>query len=95
VHEVIQAEETGPVTEITPTAAEPGQASEVAFAADAGRDPTRVMEVALMTCQQMECKLGDTSVEYPQYCPLKVLTSPSFSSPLLLLIELGTYHLGQ
>jgi hypothetical protein len=42
---VIQAEETGPVTGITPAITEPGQASEVVFAIDAGRDPTTVMEL--------------------------------------------------
>jgi hypothetical protein len=67
----------------------------VTFAAEVGGDPTEVVEVALSTCQQMECKLGDTSVAHPQYCPPKVLTSPSFSSPFLLLIELGRYHPGQ
>jgi hypothetical protein len=48
---VIRAEETGPVMGITPAAAEPRQASEGAFAADVGRGPTGVMEVALVTCQ--------------------------------------------
>jgi hypothetical protein len=97
VHKVIQDEEIGHVSKITPTAAEPGQAPEVTFAAEVGGDPTVVMEVEveLMTCLPMECTLGGTSAEHPQYYHLKVLTSPSFSSPLLLPIELGRYHLGQ
>jgi hypothetical protein len=92
---VIQAEETGQVPGVTPAVAEFGQASVVTFVVEVGGDPTAVVEVALLICQQMECKLGGTSLEHPQYCPPKVLTCPSFSSPLLLLIELGRYHLGQ
>jgi hypothetical protein len=82
VHEVIQAEETGQVPGVT-------------LATVVGSDPTVVMEVKveLVTCQLMECRLGGTSVEHPQYYHPKVLTSLSFSSPLLLLIELGRYHL--
>jgi hypothetical protein len=67
----------------------------VISAAEVGGDPTMVVEMALLTCQQMECKLGDTSVGHPQYYLSKVLTQPSFSSPLLLPIELGRCHLGQ
>jgi hypothetical protein len=96
VHKVIHAEEIRQVSKITPTAAEPRQASDVTFAAaEVGVDPTVVMEMALVTCQMMECTLGGTLVEHPQYCHSKVLTSPSFSSPLILPIELGRYHLGQ
>jgi hypothetical protein len=43
------------VSGVTPTAAE------------VGSDPTMVVEVALMTCQLIECKLGGTSVDHPQY----------------------------
>jgi hypothetical protein len=32
-----------------------------------GNDPTTVVDVQLMTCQPMECKLGGTLVEHPQY----------------------------
>jgi hypothetical protein len=95
VHKVIQAEEIEQVSEITHTAAEPGLAPEVTFAAEVRSDPTMVMEVELVTCQLMECRLGGTSVEHPQYYLPKVLTSPSFSSPLLMPIQLGRYHLGQ
>jgi hypothetical protein len=97
VHEVIQSEETGQVSEITPSVAEPGQAHEVTFAAEVGGGHIVVMEVEveLVTCPPMKCRLGDTSAEHPQYYHLKVLTSPYFSSPLLLPIELGRYHLGQ
>jgi hypothetical protein len=83
----------GPVSGVTPTAAGSGQASEVTSDAEVGGDPTVVMEMALMTCQLMECKLSGTSVEHPQHYLPKVLTRPSFSSPLLLPIDLGRYHL--
>jgi hypothetical protein len=33
--------------------------------AEVGGDPIVVVEVALTTCQLMECKLGSTSVEHP------------------------------
>jgi hypothetical protein len=48
----------------------------VTFAAEVGGDSTAVMEVEveLVTCQLMECRLGGTSVEHPQYYLLKVLT---------------------
>jgi hypothetical protein len=83
------------VSGVTPATAGSGQALEVTSAAKVGGDPTVVMEVPLVTCQQMECTLGGTSTEHPQYYLLKVLTSPSFSSTLLLPIELGRYHLVQ
>jgi hypothetical protein len=92
---VIQAEETGSVSGVTPAIIESGSASVVAPATMLGGDPTTVMGVALITCQLMECKLGGTSVGHPQYYLLKVLTRPSFSSPLLLPIKLCRYHLGQ
>jgi hypothetical protein len=98
VHEVIHAEETGQVLGITPAAVEPGQMPEVTCADEVGGDPTMVMEmeveVELVTCPPIECRLGGTSVEHPQNYLLKVLTRPS-SSSLLLSIELGRYHLGQ
>jgi hypothetical protein len=75
---------TGQVPRVTPATA----------AAEVGDDPT-VVEVQLLTCQLMECKLGGTSVEHPQYYLPKVLTSLSFSSSLLLPIRLGWYPLGQ
>jgi hypothetical protein len=37
----------------------------VTSAAEVGGDPIAVIEVALVTCQQMECTLGGTSVEHP------------------------------
>jgi hypothetical protein len=51
---VIHAKETRHVSGVTSTAA-------------VGGDPTVVMEVEveLMTCQLMECRLGGTSAEYP------------------------------
>jgi hypothetical protein len=55
VHELIQAEETRQVSGVTPATAE------------VGNDPTAVVDVQLMTCQPMECKLGGTLVEHPQY----------------------------
>jgi hypothetical protein len=55
VHEVIQAEETGQMFGVTPADG----------AAEVGGDPTMVVEVALVTCQLMECTLGGTSVEHP------------------------------
>jgi hypothetical protein len=96
VHKAIQAKEIGQVSKITPAAIEPGQAPKVTFATEVGGDPTVVMEVELelMTCQMMECRLGGTSVEHPQYYLPKVLIRPSFSSPLLVPIKLCRYHLG-
>jgi hypothetical protein len=76
---VVQAEETRQVSGVTPTVA-------------VGDDPTMVVEVELVTCQLLECKLGGTSVKHPQYYLLKVLTRPSFSS-LLRPIQLGRYPL--
>jgi hypothetical protein len=90
---VIQAEEIGPVSGVTPVAAGSGQSLEVTFAAEVSGDPTVVME--LVTCPLMECTLGGTSVKHPQYYHLKVLTRPFFSSPLLLPIKLYRYRLGQ
>jgi hypothetical protein len=71
---VIRAEETGQVSRVTPTAAKPGQVAEVTSAAEVGDDPTMVVEVEHVTCQQMECKLGGTLVEHPQYYLPRVLT---------------------
>jgi hypothetical protein len=79
VHKVIHAKVTGHVPGVTP----------VATAAEVGNDPTMVVEVQLVTCQLMECKLDDTSVEHPQYYLPKVLTRLSFSSSLLPPIRLG------
>jgi hypothetical protein len=79
---VIQAEETGQVSRVTSTA-------------EVGGESTMVMEVELMTFQLMECTLGGTSVEHSQYYLLKVLTRPSFSSPLLLPSKLSRYPLVQ
>jgi hypothetical protein len=70
---------TGKVFGVTPVAA----------AAEVSDDSTMVVEVQLVTCQLMECKLDGTSVEYPQYYPPKVLTRFFFSSSLLLPIRLG------
>jgi hypothetical protein len=42
------------------------QAHGVTFAtAEVGGGPTAVVEVALMTCELMECRLGSTSMEHP------------------------------
>jgi hypothetical protein len=97
VHEVIHAEEIGQVPGITPVAAGSRQSLEVTFAGEVGGDPTVVLEVEveLMTCPPMKCRLGGTSEEHPPYYHLKVLTSPSFSSLLPLQKELGMYHLVQ
>jgi hypothetical protein len=57
---VVQAEETGQVYEITYAATEVGGA------------PTVVVE--LVTCHLLECRLGGTSGEHPQYYLPKVLT---------------------
>jgi hypothetical protein len=80
---VIQAEETRQASGITPAAAA------------AGGDPTTVVEVTLVTCQLMECRLGGTLVEHPQYYLQKLLTRTSFSYSLLRSIRLGRYPLGQ
>jgi hypothetical protein len=62
VHEVVQAGENG-------------HAHGVTFAiAEVGDGPTTVVEVEIMTCLQLECRLGGTSVEYPQYYLQKVPT---------------------
>jgi hypothetical protein len=89
VHEVIQAEQIGQVSGITHAVTKSRQSPEVTFTAKVGGDPTVVMEVEveLMTCPPMKCRLGGTSAEHPQYYHPKVLTSPSFSSPLLLPIS--------
>jgi hypothetical protein len=76
---VIQAEVTRQVSGVTP----------IAVAAKVGDDSTVVVEVQLMTCQLMECKLDGTSLEHPQYYLPKVLTRLSFSSSLLPPIWLG------
>jgi hypothetical protein len=83
VHEVIQAKKTGQAPRVTSTTIE------------VGGGPTTVVEMELETCQLMECTLGDTSVEHPQYYLQKVLTWPSSSSSLLRLIRLSRYPLGQ
>jgi hypothetical protein len=94
VDKVVQAEETGQVSAVTYVAAEFGHASEVTYAAvEVGGDPNVVVE--LVTYQLMECRLGGTSVVHPQYYLSKVLTQPSFSSPLLLSIKLCRYPLVQ
>jgi hypothetical protein len=85
MHKVIQVEEMGQVSGVTPVAA----------TVEVGDDPTIVVEVQLMTCQLMECKLDSTSVEHPQYYLSKVLTRLSFSSSLLPPIWLGRDPLGQ
>jgi hypothetical protein len=55
------------VSERTPATAKLGQAPELTFATEVGGDPTMVMEleVELVTCRLMECRLGGTSVEHP------------------------------
>jgi hypothetical protein len=85
VHEVIQAEATRQVFWVT----------HVVATAEVGDDPTVVVEVQLMTCQLMECKLGGTSMEDPQYYLPKVLTKLFFSYSLLPPTGLGRYPLGQ
>jgi hypothetical protein len=64
----------------------------------------RVTLVAVGSGQSLEvtfsAELGGDStvvmeVEHPQYYHPKVLTSPSFSSPILLPTTLDRYHLGQ
>jgi hypothetical protein len=50
---VIQAEEIGQVSEVHLLLLSLDSAA-------VGNDPTAVMEVALMTCQLIECKLGGT-----------------------------------
>jgi hypothetical protein len=76
VHEVILAEVTGSVSGVTPAMTGFGQVPEVTFAAVVGGDPTIVMEVEveLLTCPSMECRLGGTLVEHPQYYLPKVLS---------------------
>jgi hypothetical protein len=69
--------------------------SVITSAAEVGGDPSAVMEVALVTCQLMECKLGGTSVEHPQNYLPKFLIRTSFSSSLLLPIKLCMYPLAQ
>jgi hypothetical protein len=80
---VIQDEGTGQVPRVTPTVASSRQASEVTFATEVGGDPTGVMEVALVTCQLMECTLGGTLLEHPQYYLLKVMARPSLMRTFL------------
>jgi hypothetical protein len=57
--------------------------------AKVGDDSTMVVEVQLVTCQLMECKLDSTLVEHHQYYLPKVPTRLSFSSYLLPPIQLG------
>jgi hypothetical protein len=76
---VIQAEVTGQVSGVTP----------IAVAAEVGDDSTVVVEVQLVTCQLIECKLDGSLVEHPQYYLLMVLTRLSFSSSILPPIRLG------
>jgi hypothetical protein len=59
---VIQAKKTGQAPRVTSTTIE------------VGGGPTAVVEMELETCQLMECTLGDTLVEHPQYYLQKVLT---------------------
>jgi hypothetical protein len=93
---VIQVEETRQVSRVTPATTESGQVSGVTSAtAKVGDDPAVVMEVALVNCRLIECRLGDTLVERPQYYLQKALTRPSFSSSLLRSIRLCRYPLGQ
>jgi hypothetical protein len=70
---------TGKVFGVTPVAA----------AAEVSDDSTMVVEVQLVTCQLMECKLDGTSVEHPQCYLSEALTSFSSSSSLLPPIRLG------
>jgi hypothetical protein len=70
---------TGQVSGVTPIAA----------AAEVSDDSTMVVEVHLVTCQLMECKLDGTSVEHPQYYLSEVLARLSFSSSPLPPIRLG------
>jgi hypothetical protein len=56
VHKVLQAEVTRQVSGVTPVAA----------AAKVSDHSTVVVEVQLVTCQLMECKLDGTLVEHPQ-----------------------------
>jgi hypothetical protein len=70
---------TGQVSGVTPVVA----------AAEVSDDSTVVVEVQLLTCQLMECKLDGTSVEHPQYYLPEVLTRLSFSSSILPPIWLG------
>jgi hypothetical protein len=62
------------VSGVTPTAAESGQVLVVtSTATEVVDDPTMVVGMELMTCQLMECRLGGTSVEHPQYYLQEVL----------------------
>jgi hypothetical protein len=79
---VIQAAETEQVHRVTSDAA-----------AHVGGGPTVVVEVELMICQLMQCRLGGTLVEHPQYYLREVLIRPSFSSSLIHPIQLGRYSL--
>jgi hypothetical protein len=79
VHKVIQAEMIVQVSRVTLVAA----------VAEVDDDSTVVVEVQLMTCQLMECKLDGTSMEHLQYYLPKVLTRLSFSSSFLLPIRLS------
>jgi hypothetical protein len=76
---------TGQVSGVTPVVA----------AAEVSDDSTVVVEVQLVTCQLMECKLDGTSVEHPQYYLPEVLTRLSFSSSILPPIWLGREPLVQ
>jgi hypothetical protein len=63
---VTQAEETGHVSRRTPDVARSRHVLEVtSTATTVGDDLIVVMDMALMTCQLMECTLGSTSVEHP------------------------------
>jgi hypothetical protein len=67
VHEVIQVEEIRLVHGVTPAMVGSRQALEVTFAAEVGGDPIVVMEVEveLITCPPMKCRLGGTLVVHP------------------------------
>jgi hypothetical protein len=80
---VIHAMDIGEVSRVTPVVAEVGD------------DPTVVVEMGLVTCLLMECRLGGTLVEHFKYYLRKVLTRLSFSSSLLQPIRLGRYPLVQ
>jgi hypothetical protein len=53
VHDVIQTTKKGQVPRVTSVAAE------------VGGGPTVVVEVEILACQLMECRLGGTLVEHP------------------------------
>jgi hypothetical protein len=75
---------------------ENGQMHRVPFAAaEVGDGPTVAVEVEIITCLLVECRLGGTSVVHPQYYLPKVLTWPSSSSSPVHPSKLGRHPLGQ